>query len=57
MVKALVANVRVEHTDNAITVQTQGFGTLADFATIVEGEVQGVESPRPQARKGCQGRR
>jgi beta-lactamase regulating signal transducer with metallopeptidase domain len=40
MLKALAANVRVEHTDNAITVQTQGFGTLADFAAVVEGEAQ-----------------
>jgi hypothetical protein len=40
MLKALAANVRVEHTDNAITVQTQGFGTLADFATVVEAEAQ-----------------
>jgi hypothetical protein len=31
MLKALAANVRVEHSDSAITVQTQGFGTLADF--------------------------
>ena len=38
MLKALVANVRVEHTDNAITVQAQNFGTLADFAAIVESE-------------------
>ena len=39
MLKALVANVRVVHTDNAITVQAQNFGSLADFAAIVEGEV------------------
>ena len=40
MVKAMAANVRVEHTDNAVSVQTQDFGTLADFAAIVEGEAQ-----------------
>ena len=40
MIKAMVANVRVEHTDNTITVRTQDFGTLADFATIVEAEAQ-----------------
>ena len=38
MLKALAANVRVAHTDDAITVQAQDFGTLADFAAIVEGE-------------------
>ncbi len=40
MVKALMAGIRVEHTERAITVQTQGFGTLADFAAVVEGEVK-----------------
>ncbi len=34
----LAANVRVAHTDDTITVQAQGFGTLADFAAIVESE-------------------
>ncbi len=38
MLKALVASVRVVATDNAITVQAQNFGSLADFATIVESE-------------------
>jgi hypothetical protein len=38
MLKALAANVRVVQTDNAITVQAQNFGSLADYATIVEGE-------------------
>ena len=40
MLKALAANVRVEHTDNAITVQAQNFGSLADFAAIVDGKAQ-----------------
>jgi beta-lactamase regulating signal transducer with metallopeptidase domain len=40
MLKALAANVRVEHTESAITVQTQDFGTLADFAAVVEGQAQ-----------------
>ena len=39
IIKALAANVRVEHTDTAITVQTQAVGTLADFAAIVNYEV------------------
>jgi beta-lactamase regulating signal transducer with metallopeptidase domain len=40
MLKALAANVRVEQTDNVITVQAQNFGSLADFALIVAGEAQ-----------------
>ena len=40
MLNALAANVRVEQTDNAITVQAQNFGSLADFALIVAGEAQ-----------------
>jgi len=40
MLKALAANVRVEHTGNSVTVQAQNFGSLADFATIVEGQAQ-----------------
>ena len=40
MYKGLLAGVRVEHSDNAITVKTQDFGTLADFAAIVEGQFQ-----------------
>ncbi|HKI20945.1 MAG TPA: M56 family metallopeptidase, partial [Isosphaeraceae bacterium] len=50
MLKALAANVRVEHTDDTITVQTQGFGTLADFATVVEGEAHESKA-RAVARK------
>ena len=40
MIKALATNVRIEHTNNAITVQAQNFGSLADFAAIVDGEAQ-----------------
>ena len=35
-----MAGLRVEHTERTITVQTQGFGTLADFAAVVEGQVK-----------------
>jgi hypothetical protein len=38
MLKALAANVRIVRTDNAINVQAQNFGSLADHAAIVEGE-------------------
>ena len=41
VVKAMAANVRVEHNDKTVTVQTQDFATLADFAAIVEGMKRG----------------
>ena len=50
MLKAMAANVRVEHTDKTVTVQTQGFATLADFAAIVEGEARESKA-RTAARK------
>ena len=46
MLKALAANVRVVQTDNAITVQAQNFGSLADFAAIVESEGTRIEGQR-----------
>ena len=50
MVKGLMASLRVEHTDNAITVQTQDFGTLADFAAVLEGQAK-EDKARVAARK------
>ncbi len=38
MVKALLTNLRVEPTDRSVDVRAEGFGTLADFAAIVEAE-------------------
>jgi hypothetical protein len=40
MLKAVAANVRVEHTGNAVTVHARNFGTLADVAAIVDVEAQ-----------------
>ena len=40
MVRALLAGIRAEQTNNAITVHAQNFGSLADFAAIVDGETQ-----------------
>jgi beta-lactamase regulating signal transducer with metallopeptidase domain len=45
MLKALAANVRVEHTDTGISVQAQNFGSLGDFALIVAGEAQESRAP------------
>jgi hypothetical protein len=44
----------VEHIDNAVTVRAQGFGTLADFAAIVDGEAQEAKArvaAKPEAKK------
>ena len=40
MLKALLAEVRVEHAGNAVTVHAQHIGTIADFAAIVDVEAQ-----------------
>jgi beta-lactamase regulating signal transducer with metallopeptidase domain len=36
LVKGMATNARVERTDNAVTVRSQDFGTLAEFAAIVD---------------------
>ncbi len=53
MLKALAANVRVNQTDHAVTVHAQGFGTLADFAAIVEGEAKEESDARVAAGKAA----
>ncbi len=50
VIKAMAANVRVEHTDKTVTVHTQEFGTLADFAAIVADEARESKA-RTAARK------
>jgi hypothetical protein len=50
VVKAMAANVRVEHTEKTVTVRTQDFATLADFAAIVEDEAR-ESKVRAAARK------
>ncbi len=40
MLKALVANVSILQTDNAIAVHAENFGSLADYATIIVSEAQ-----------------
>jgi hypothetical protein len=52
MWKALLANLRVEHTDRSFAVRTDRFGTLADVASVVEAESAEAESrDRDQSRK------
>jgi beta-lactamase regulating signal transducer with metallopeptidase domain len=45
MFKALAENVRVEHTDTAISVQTKALGSLADFAAIFNDNVYDTINP------------
>ena len=40
MVTSLMTNLRVEHTDRSLGIHTGGFGTLADFAAIIEASAQ-----------------
>ena len=51
MIKSLMANVRVEHTDRSVGVHTDGFGTLADFASIIEAEMNEQKAPAPKDAK------
>ena len=37
MAKALLANLRVDRADQAVSVRAEGFGTLADFAALARG--------------------
>jgi hypothetical protein len=50
VLKAMAMNVRVAHTEKTVTVRTQDFATLADFASIVEDEAQ-ESKVRTAARK------
>jgi hypothetical protein len=52
MVKALLANIRVERTDRSIDCRTGGFGTLADFASIVEAEAGEERTPKREGKDG-----
>jgi beta-lactamase regulating signal transducer with metallopeptidase domain len=40
LLKALAATVRVERSGYVVAIRAHGFGTLADFALIVDGEAQ-----------------
>jgi hypothetical protein len=46
MTQALLDNLRVEHTDRSVALHAEGFGTLADFAAMVEDEVRSEAEPR-----------
>jgi hypothetical protein len=50
MITSLMANMRVEHTDRSVGVHTDGFGTFADFAAVIEVE---TNEQKAQATKGA----
>ncbi len=54
MLTSMVANLRFEHTDRSLGIHTDGFGTLADFAAIIEASAQAEAKSHesPQAAKG-----
>lgn len=49
MTKALLANVRIEHTDRTIRLDSEGFGTLADVGSIIRAETKAAQSGPPVA--------
>jgi beta-lactamase regulating signal transducer with metallopeptidase domain len=49
MCKALLAGLRVRRSDRSVDVRAEGFGTLADLASIVEGD---VGEAKPTGRDG-----
>ncbi len=48
MITSLMANMRVERTDRSVGIHTDGFGTLADVASMIEAE---TKEPKAQAPK------
>jgi hypothetical protein len=50
MYRALLANLRIEHTNRSVGLHTDGFGTFADFASILEAEAK--DEAKPQNQKG-----
>ncbi len=51
MTRSLLANIRVEHSDRSVSVKTQGFGRLADLASMIEAEMKcEKKAGNPQAK-------
>jgi hypothetical protein len=51
MAQALLANLRVERSERSVSLHTADFGTLADFASMVEAEQRSEAKPRNQKSK------
>ena len=55
MSRALLANLRVEHTDHSVVLRAEGIGTMADFASIAQAEwfaASHVDRDEGEASKG-----
>ena len=46
MARALLANLRVDRADRSINVRAEGFGTLSDFAALVQAEFDAADTIR-----------
>jgi hypothetical protein len=44
MIKALLANIRVEHAERSVDLFTDGFGTLAELASLIKAEASDAKS-------------
>ncbi len=54
MSRALLTNLRVEHTDRSIGIRSEGFATIAEFASMLGTEIQyekGAEAERKASKK------
>lgn len=53
LAKGLLANLRVEHADGAVSISASGFGRLADVASMVEAELNREQKPaKPRDKVG-----
>ena len=51
MYTSMMANLRVEHTDRSVGVHTEGFGTIADVASMFEAETNEQKAQAPKGAK------
>jgi hypothetical protein len=47
MIKALLENLRVEHTERSVGLLTDGLGTLAEFGSVIKAEADAGKAHRP----------
>jgi hypothetical protein len=47
LIKALLANLRVEHTERSVELLTDGLGTLAEFGSVIKAEADAGKAHRP----------
>jgi hypothetical protein len=49
MIKRLMANLQLQHSERSVDLRSQGFGTLADIGSILDAEIKEAQTLR-QAR-------